>query len=72
MPTPRNLAGAPSGVNNFGGSEYPNARSENSNVPTPEVTSMGLQGTGPGRTAKSLNRLRKNLVLYQGTTLVGP
>jgi hypothetical protein len=42
MPTPRNLAAAPSGVNNFGRSEYPNARSEHPNVPTPEVTSIGL------------------------------
>jgi hypothetical protein len=39
MPTSRNLAGAPSGVNNFGCSEYPNARRAHPDVPIPRLLS---------------------------------
>jgi hypothetical protein len=45
MPTSRNLAGAPSGVNNFGCSEYPNARRAHPGVPTPRLLSSDATGS---------------------------
>jgi hypothetical protein len=50
MPTPRNLAGAPSGVNIFGDSEYPNAASGVPQRAYPEVTSIGLHTAANGAT----------------------
>jgi hypothetical protein len=50
MPTPRNLAGAPSGVNIFGDSEYPNAASGVPQRAYPEVTSIGLHTATNGAT----------------------
>jgi hypothetical protein len=75
MPTPRNLAGAPSGVNKFGDLEYPNAAFGVPQRAYPEVTSIGLHTATDGATGGSGAwglyswSLLKNSVLYQGTTL---